>query len=68
MGWIDERGVGQFPVATQRSDRWDVLEVPIKSEGAPEREAMQKVREALQQDDLTRRRYEARKLLEADGK
>jgi sialate O-acetylesterase len=61
-------GHTDVPVATQRSDRWDVLEVPIKSEGAPEREAMRKVREALQQDDLARRRYEARKLLEAEGK
>lgn len=51
------------PLATQRSDRWDVLEVPIRAEGGDDGQKLRKVREALREDDRKRRVHEARKIL-----
>ncbi len=65
MATVQLPGNSDVPRATQRSDRWDVLEVPIQAEGGNDGEKFRKVREALQKADLERRIYEARKLLES---
>ncbi len=67
MANVQLPGNSDVPLATQRSDRWDVLEVPIQAEGANDGEKFRKVREALQKDDLKRRLKEARDLLDAQG-
>lgn len=56
-------GHSDVPLATQRSDRWDVLEVPIRAEGGDDGQKLGKVREALREDDRKRRVHEARTIL-----
>jgi len=67
MANVQLSGHSDVPLATQRSDQWDVFEVPVQAQGSSDGEKFKKVREALQKDDLERRMYEARKLLESHG-
>lgn len=63
LGNVQLTGHSDVPLATQRSDRWDVLEVPIRAEGGDDGQKLRKVREALREDDLKRRVHEARTIL-----
>jgi sialate O-acetylesterase len=67
MANVQLPGHSDVPLATQRSDQWDVLDVPVQAQGRSDGEKFKKVRAALQKDDLERRLYEARKLLESHG-
>jgi sialate O-acetylesterase len=53
------------PLATQRSDDWDILEGPVSTEGMNERQAKNAMRRAMQETDLKRRLHEAKELIQS---
>jgi sialate O-acetylesterase len=63
MGNIELSRMTDVPLATQRSDRWDVTAVPVDDGEANERKAINMRRSEMKQADLDRRLYEARKLI-----
>ena len=72
MGNLQLMGNKDLPFATQRSDAWGLAEAPRGvleevPEGKLSRRDQNRIREALRQDDLRRRRAEARALLEELG-
>lgn len=67
MANVQLPGNSDVPLATQRSDQWDVLEVPIRAEGTSDGAKYNAVREAFKKDDLARRRHEATALLESQN-
>lgn len=72
MGNIQKAGNLDLPLATQRSDQWRMEEVPLGvfSDGIPEeasRADMNRIRQALREQDRQRRIHEARLLLQHES-
>lgn len=67
MGNIQLPGNSDVPLATQRSDHWEVHQVPVDGGEVHDRAAIGAVRKAMKQADLKRRLYQAQELIKANG-
>jgi len=67
MGNIQLPGNTDVPLATQRSDSWDVTAVPVNDGEPIERKAVGMRRNEMKQADLKRRLHEAQELIKAQG-